>query len=252
MTRPHEEVQRARALCHSGLNNCQIARQLFIPRSTIRGWINPDYCRRPPRRPGCFRCEQTGFVADSEYVYLLGLYLGDGCLSGNAKGVWRLRIFQDERYVGLIGECRLAMASVTTTRVSVTQCVGCVEIGASWKQWIHVFPQHGPGPKWRRRIALEQWQRELVAAYPHQLLRGLIHSDACRSLNTIRRRWSAREAEYSYPRYFFSNASDDIRNLFTDTCDQLNLRWTQTNARNISVSRRADVTFLDSFIGPKS
>jgi hypothetical protein len=27
---------------------------------------------------------------------------------------------------------------------------------------------------------------------------------------------------------------------------------TQMNARNIAVSRRADVEFLDSFIGPKS
>ena len=30
------------------------------------------------------------------------------------------------------------------------------------------------------------------------------------------------------------------------------LLWTQTNARTIAVSRRADVAFLDTFIGPKS
>ena len=55
-----------------------------------------------------------------------------------------------------------------------------------------------------------------------------------------------------YPRYSFSNASDDIRRIFTDTCELLGLRWTRMNARNVAVSRRADVQFLDRFIGPKA
>jgi hypothetical protein len=185
-------------------------------------------------------------------VYLLGLYLGDGCLSGNAKGVWRLRIVQDARHVGLIEECRLAMGAVTRSRVSLTKCIGCVEIGASWKHWIHLFPQHGPGPKWKRPIVMCRWQRTLIDRYPGQLLRGLIHSDGCRSLNTVHRRWSSTKTTYSYPRYFFKNASDDILKLFIEACDQLNLRWTQTNARTLAISRRADVTLLDRFIGPKN
>ena len=252
MTRPFAQVEQARELHRSGLNSCQIARHMNIPRATIRGWIDPRYVRLVVGCRGCFRCERTANVPGPDYVYLLGLYLGDGCLSIHGKGVWRLRIFQDTRYAGLIAECRLAMASVTTARVGLRKCIGCVEISAYWKHWIHLFPQHGPGLKWRRRIVLEQWQRELTSAYPAQLLRGLIHSDGCRSLNTVRRRWSGREAQYAYPRYFFTNASDDIRNLFTDTCDQLEVRWTQTNARSIAISRHGDVAFLDRFIGPKS
>ena len=144
------------------------------------------------------------------------------------------------------------MSAVSSRKVAVTKGIGCVAIGASWKHWIHLFPQHGPGLKWLRRIVLEPWQRALVDAYPAQLLRGLVHSDGCRSLNTVRRRWSGGQAEYAYPRYFFSNASDDIRSIFTGLCDTLGVGWTQTNARNIAVSRRADVVFLDRFIGPKS
>jgi hypothetical protein len=191
-------------------------------------------------------------MAGPDYVYLLGLYLGDGLLSGHARSVWRLRIFQDMRYARLINECRLAIGAVTANRVGVVKHAGCVEIGAYWKHWIHLFPQHGQGPKWLRRIAVEPWQHILIDAYPGQLLRGLIHSDGCRVLNIVHRRWSSREATYSYPRYFFTNASDDIRVLFTDVCDLLNVRWTQTNARNIAISRSADVAFLDTFIGPKS
>jgi hypothetical protein len=50
----------------------------------------------------------------------------------------------------------------------------------------------------------------------------------------------------------FTNTSTDILGIFTDALDMLEVHWTQTNARNIAVSRRDDVAFLDSFIGPKS
>ena len=183
----------------------------------------------------------------------LGPYLGDGCVSAQRKGVWRLRIVQDMRYPGLIGECVLAMSSVTLSRVSVQPKIGCVEIGASWKHWIHPFPQHGPGPKWLRPIVMEPWQQELIEAFPGPLLRGLIHSDGCRALNTIRYiKGNDVVRSYAYPRYWFSNNSDDIRRLFTDTCERLRVRWTQTSRFIVAVSRRRDVALLDTFIGPKS
>ena len=200
----------------------------------------------------CNRCIGTESTLGVDYVYLLGLYLGDGCLSANRKGVWRLRIFQDQRYRGLIGECVLAMSAVTQSRVHVQPTIGCVEIGASWKHWIHLFPQHGPGPKWLRPIIMEEWQQTLIEAYPGQLLRGLVHSDGCRSLNTIKYvKGVTLVRSYTYPRYMFTNASDDIRRLFTDACEHLGVRWTRTNARNVAVSCRKDVAFLDTFIGPK-
>ena len=49
----------------------------------------------------------------------------------------------------------------------------------------------------------------------------------------------------------FSNNSDDIRRLFTDACERLNVRWTQTRRYVVAVSRRDDVALLDTFIGPK-
>jgi hypothetical protein len=75
-----------------------------------------------------------------------------------------------------------------------------------------------------------------------------VDSDGSRHLNRVctRGRW------YEYPRYEFCNVSDDIRRIFTDTCDQLGVHWTQMTAKKISVARRADVAFLDTFIGPKS
>ena len=49
----------------------------------------------------------------------------------------------------------------------------------------------------------------------------------------------------------FTNMSDNIRFLFVEACERLNVRWTQTNSRTIAVSRRDDVARLDTFIGSK-
>ena len=66
-------------------------------------------------------------------------------------------------------------------------------------------------------------------------------------MNLIR----GRDKVYSYPRYFFTNTSADIRALFCDACDRLGIQWRRTNATNISVARRESVARMDEFIGPK-
>ena len=123
------------------------------------------------------------------------------------------------------------------------QASGEVEVYSYSKAWPCLFPQHGPGKKHLRRIELSEWQEKLVRATPHLLLRGLIHSDGCRFINTGR--------NWRHPRYAFSNLSGDIRLIFTKACDQLGLRWT-TSGRTVYVSRMADVEKMDRFIGPKA
>jgi hypothetical protein len=125
-------------------------------------------------------------------------------------------------------------------------------VGSS-PRWPEAFPQHGPGRKHERRIELADWQREIVDAFPHEFVRGLLHSDGCRTVNRFATKLpSGRVAEYAYPRWFFSNRSADIRGLFCEYCERLGIRWTQSNPRNISVSHRDSVALLDSFVGAKS
>ena len=45
--------------------------------------------------------------------------------------------------------------------------------------------------------------------------------------------------------------SADIRGLFCATCEQVGIRWTQSNHRNISVSHRHSVALLDEHVGPE-
>jgi hypothetical protein len=179
------------------------------------------------------------------YAYLLGLYLGDGHIVVTKRGVYRFSVFQDQRYRGLIAECRLAMARVRSGgRLPGRRFHdGAAEVYSYWKHWPCLFPQHGPGRKHDRPIRLAAWQEEIVIRNPDPLLRGLIHSDGCRVLNTVK--------GHVYPRYQFSNRSEDIRAIFCRACDLSGTRWRQSNAETISVSRRPDVRRLDTIIGPK-
>lgn len=76
------------------------------------------------------------------YAYLLGLYLGDGHIAKCPKGVFRLTIVQDQKYVGLISECNEAIKSFVAGQPIHTgfqQCEGCILVNSYWKHWPCVF-----------------------------------------------------------------------------------------------------------------
>ena len=188
------------------------------------------------------------------YAYLLGIYLGDGHLAGNGRS-WQLVVSLDAAHDGIIEECWGAMLLTLpsrTPRLRVHPSDRCVRVASMAKAWRELMPQHGRGRKHERPIVLEPWQRGIVDRHTWQFVRGLIHSDGCRTVNRFKTMLpSGRVAEYAYPRYFFSNLSADIRGLFCEACDRLGLRWTQSNPRNISISHRESVALLDEFVGPK-
>jgi hypothetical protein len=188
------------------------------------------------------------------YAYLLGAYLGDGYVANTGRS-FQLVITLDAFYPDIIEECRAAIVLTlpsTRPRGNRHRVHRSVRVTAGSKDWPAFFPQMGPGPKHERPIVLVPWQREIVEAHPWPFVRGLIHSDGCRTVNRFKTRLpSGRVAEYAYPRYFFSNLSADIRALFCKSCERLGLRWTQSNPRNISISHRASVALLDEHVGPK-
>jgi hypothetical protein len=201
--------------------------------------------RCTPKQFSVFRC-----LTESAYAYLLGIYLGDGCLTAHKRGVFRLEIALDGVYPGIVAECEAATSLVMpSNRVMVKPRAGdrAVDVTAYSKHWRCLFPQHGPRHKHHRRIELVDWQRAIADRYPHRLLRGLIHSDGCRVINKVKHPKKA----YSYPRYQFSNRSADIRAIFSECCDKLGIEWRQMNRHNISVARAESVARLDQFVGPK-
>lgn len=191
----------------------------------------------------------------SAYAYLLGIYLGDGYLAFTGRS-WQLVVSLDSAYPGIVEECATAIrASLpgVSAHIRAVRGTNTIRIDSGSKRWPELFPQHGPGRKHERPIVLADWQLVIARDHTGPFVRGLIHSDGCRSINRFRTRLpSGRIAEYAYPRYFFTNASADIRALFCDACDRIGIRWTQSNNRNISISNRQSVALLDTLVGPKT
>jgi hypothetical protein len=183
------------------------------------------------------------------------MYLGDGCLGYAQRGGPHISITLGTEYPGIIDECvELLQRLISGLKVHVWRDpkAARVNVRATYAYWTDVLPQHGPGRKHNRPIVLREWQRILLDRAPQQFLRGLVHSDGCRTTNTFQTRLpSGRVATYSYQRYFFSNESSDIRSIFCEYCDRLGVRWTQSNRRNISIAHRHSVAKLDEFVGPK-
>ncbi|WP_325601701.1 hypothetical protein [Nocardioides sp.] len=120
------------------------------------------------------------------------------------------------------------------------------------KHWPSLFPQHGAGRKHERPIVLEDWQRDIVTAFPADFLRGLFHSDGARVNNWATRVVAGERKRYDYPRWQFSNRSGDIRDLCCWALDLVEVSWRASGPWTISVFRREAVAILDELIGPKS
>jgi hypothetical protein len=247
--RTRQEVDRVLALRAEGLNTSEIARRTGIPRRTVKDWLagrTPDFDGvRPTRlRRRCPVCRGEPLTLPQvAYTYLLGLYLGDGCLAVHPRGVYRLRIVCANAYPVLIDRCEAAIAEVLPVKVGRAAKIGCVEVYSYSKHWICLFPQHGPGRKHERKIELAAWQQELIDRDPRPLLEGLLHSDGCRVKNWVN--------GTPYPRYHFSNSSPDIRAIFGRACDALGIQWRPHSPVSLSVARRASVALLDEFVESK-
>lgn len=247
-----EEVQRVLELGQSGMNASEIARVTGIPRPSVRDWLSgrlPRSYRERDLSHHAGRCPLRDDVLHPNYAYMLGMYLGDGCLSAHPRGVYRLRVALDGRYPELIFECaaraRLLLPQNRVSLAPMSKGAGCY-VSAYSQHLPCLFPQHGSGPKHLRRIALDEWQRGIVDSSPEMLLRGLLHSDGCRNMNN-----RGRGSRWQGLRYLFNNRSDDIRALFCDACDRLGIRWRNSDCYTISVARAADTARLDDFVGPK-
>ncbi|KAA1417874.1 transcriptional regulator [Nocardioides humilatus] len=255
--RPAETVESALRSSDAGMRDADNAALHGVAIKTIRRW------RRLYQRRGLSRGQQhtsvacpicdDGHLDESAYAELLGWYLGDGHISAGRRGVFNLHVFNDAKYAANNDHLQTLMATVKPGgRPHTRMAPGCVITTTSWKHWPCLFPQHGPGRKHERPIALEDWQRRIVEAHPGPFLRGLFHSDGCRTINSTRRLVAGETKLYLYPRWQFCNASDDIRELCCWALDLVDIAWRQSDVRVISVSRREAVAALDELIGLKS
>lgn len=158
----------------------------------------------------------------------------------------RFRLTLDAAYPVIIEESRRLLqrcfpgssVGVVTGDAEATKTLSVYSLHLSC-----VFPQHGPGKKHERRIELEGWQRRCLEAAPWSFLRGCIRSDGCTFIN--------RTGPYSYLTFDFRNRSEDIRRLFTCSCDLAGVEYRHT-AERVRINRRTSVERLVANVGIKA
>lgn len=238
----------ALALLDHGFNDCEVARKLNVPRSTVRCWRVRREQSSVASWPTCPRCWRRASrpvrFTDTDYSELLGLYLGDGHIA-RAGRTHRLRLFLDSSYPGIIEDARRLIG-----RCFAANDVGLVHAddGATTilslycSHLICLFPQHGPGKKHERPIRLEPWQRRRIEAAPWAFLRGCIRSDGCVFIN--------RTGPYSYLSYDFSNRSTEILALFASTCELAGVAC-RVYPKRVRICQRKSVELLVANVGVK-
>jgi hypothetical protein len=242
--RSYESRAEILALAEAGINDCEIARRTGVPRTTVR-----DIRRPRPRRPGnacprCWRRIKPLGVTPARYAELLGLYLGDGCISQLGR-TCSLRISLDAKYPGIIREADELLRAVfpghSVARVRADGgATAVVQVCSTHLPCL--FPQHGPGRKHERSISLEAWQQECVDAAPWRFLLGCFRSDGCAFIN--------RTGRYAYLSYDFHNLSSGILDLYCATCDSVGVEY-RRYARNVRIYRRPSVARFEAAVGRK-
>jgi Homeodomain-like domain len=229
--RSAEEFDAAKRLMAAGLNDCAIARRIGVPRTTVRDWRRRPAIRARHLDGPCGKAHVFAQLSAGAYCYLLGLYLGDGCISRSGR-VWHLRVTLDKKYPAIIDRCRHAIEVLMPGQhTGIVQRVGCVDVSLFSKRWPCLLPQHGPGKKHTRRIALEPWQPSSIRP--------------TRSSSSV---WFTATAVASSRTTAASWASAI---LFTAALDALDIPWTRSTKYIVSIYRKAATARLDEFVGPK-
>jgi hypothetical protein len=194
------------------VNDCEIARRLGVPRTTVRDWRHPRYVPRAGRA----RSVPTLLAANAP----------DRVQRRRLRRVARRRCFPDNR----VGRVLFDGGSTVVLHVYSSH-LSCL------------FPQAGPGKKHERAIVLEPWQARRVAAARWAFLRGCIRSDGCAFVN--------RTGTYEYLSYDFCNSSEEIRQLFVDACRNLGLACRPAGNR-VRINHRASVALMLEHVGVKT
>jgi intein-encoded DNA endonuclease-like protein len=170
-----KEVNYILELYKSGYSQNRIFKTLGVDRGTIRQIVNDP--------EGYLKKATIEFdlseINKKSYAFILGVYLGDGCISKTHKpNVFRLRVALDIKYKKLneevIEELQKLFPNNNVNYMRVGETNGCV-ISLYSTHLLKLFPQHDIGKKHDRPIVLEDWQKDIIDEYNIEFLKGLIY-----------------------------------------------------------------------------
>jgi len=174
---------------------------------------------------------------NKSYSYLLGQYLGDGCVS-ETKRTYTLRIFNDVKYNHLNDYIFQTIQKIfPNNKVNTCFYQNHVITYVYSNEIPKLFPQHNLGLKKNRKIQLYDWQIKILD-YKY-LFAGLLHSDGCIYFDR------------GYKMCVFTNTSLDILDIFKDCCDKLNIEYT-INKNRIQIRKRKSNDWIEENVGDKN
>ena len=169
------------------------------------------------------------------YSFILGLYLGDGCISQLPR-TQKLEIALDSKYKKMNDYVMFVFEKLFNKPPYVLDFSNFEKSRKTYKNMINViyyncnlgyiFPHLGPLQKHLRKIELQEWQKSIII--PKEFIRGLIYSDGSFYYDSFNQKYF----------YNFSNLSEDISKLFSGYLNILNI------AHNTNIKRHTDIQIL--------
>lgn len=227
-------------------NMMEVSRQTGINWNTLRNWklgksksyeefylnkvLQQPTHRREIKNPIEYLASLNSSLVpenrNAYYSFILGLYLGDGCISKNKS--FSLDIYLDKKYDKMnkyvsfcYGELFGRKATITD-RSTHNSNSNCIVVKYSNPNLDILFPHTGVGMKHLRKIELHEWQKEIIN--PIEFIKGLIYSDGSFY-------YDKRNKKYFYN---FTNCSDDITNMFVKYLNKLGVFSTSTKEKNLN------------------
>lgn len=229
----------------SGKNKSKIAMEYGIPRSTLRYWIDNENTISVQKISDKDISLIIKEIENNKeiYNYILGLYLGDGCISLN-KMSYKLRITQDEKYPISIVDIKNKMDLFFNKNANVCNGDGKCKILTIYDKNLPLyFPQHGAGKKHDREIILSDYQRDNIDFL--YLMKGLWMSDGSYYI-----------ASRNYEAYNFTNKSTDIISLFEECLTFCEVNYRKRIKKNgvwiIEITKKSEVQKMKELVGFKS
>jgi hypothetical protein len=233
-------------------NISEIGRIYSIPRSTILYWLKSGTIdnfnlKQELDKKTIDSIYEHISLNKKDYNFILGLYLGDGCITENGRNgsSYKLRIAQDINYPKSINLIKDKISKFFGKDAKLIECKGCYHITIYDKYLPFYFPQHDKGFKHNRNVKLNDFQIENIEY--SELLSGLWMSDGSR--------YFAKHGKYNYERYNFTNKSLDIINLFEECLNKFEIRYSKRIKPNgvwiIEIQNKDGVNKIKSIVGIK-
>lgn len=246
-----EEYNLVMKMYSEGIKICDIVKKLNINRSTVSNWVRnkngKSFVHKTNSKlpiiydPLKYLYELSPGIdnkyRNSVYSYVLGLYLGDGCLTILPRTV-KLAISVDLKYPKLNNDICNSINTIFSKKPSILpkrskgKLTKGIDIAIYHNNLQILFPQHGLGKKHLRSIILTDWQKSIIDY--RWLLKGLIMSDGSFYITK----------KDNHQRYNFSNCSLDIMLIIEKCLNYFSIKY----CRRISVSKNpkhADIYRLE-------